>query len=264
MTCKAKTRESIEERGTMKRLTAACVVAVGALVMAGTASATTVYSNNFDDPELFASGVSGGFSGAGSVTGVEDYGTNAATSSAGFAGSFLRNSSTGVPAPASILTLTGLGSHTSIDIDFLLGIIDSWDGSVTSVAPDLFNVRVDGALVYSESYDQFDLLDQSASTSNLIVGPDVTLGFSPGWGESAYDMGVVSALTGIAHTGSSLTVEFFAGGAGWQGSIDESFAIENVAVTTNAIAVPAPGTLMLVVLGMVGIAGMGRRRGSSA
>ena len=101
MTCKAKTRESIEERGTMKRLTAACVVAVGALVMAGTASATTVYSNNFDDPELFASGVSGGFSGAGSVTGVEDYGTNAATSSAGFAGSFLRNSSTGVPAPAS-------------------------------------------------------------------------------------------------------------------------------------------------------------------
>ena len=162
-------------------------------------------------------------------------------------------------AASSALTLTGLAAHDSIDIDFLLAIIDSWDGSVTSVAPDFFNVRVDGVVVYSETYDQFDLADQSASTSNLIVGPGTPLGFNASFGDSAYDMTGIAALTGIAHTASSLTIEFFASGAGWQGLSDESFAIENVAVNLNAVDAPEPGTLALLGLALAGLVRLGRR-----
>jgi hypothetical protein len=35
----------------------------------------------------------------------------------------------------------------------------------------------------------------------------------------------------LAHTGSSLVVEFFADGSGWQGGGDESWAIDNVSIT---------------------------------
>ena len=46
---------------------------------------------------------------------------------------------------------------------------------------------------------------------------------------------------------SSLTVDFFASGSGWQGGSDEWWGIDNVSVTLDSVeAVPEPSTLILV------------------
>ena len=42
-----------------------------------------------------------------------------------------------------------------------------------------------------------------------------------------------SKLKGIAHTSDTLTIDFFASGSGWQGGNDESWAIDNLQVTTH-------------------------------
>src|SRR5262249_49353682 len=60
--------------------------------------------------------------------------------------------------------------------------------------------------------------------------------------DSAYNVGLDSAFSNIPHTSSSLTVEWFASGAGWQGGSDESWAIDNLEVivirsTTAAVSV---------------------------
>ena len=57
---------------------------------------------------------------------------------------------TGNPASKTTLTLTGLPSHTSLDLDFVLAILESWDGEDGDHGPDHFNVSVDGNLVFSE------------------------------------------------------------------------------------------------------------------
>jgi len=48
--------------------------------------------------------------------------------------------------------------------------------------------------------------------------------------DSAYDLGLEPALQAIPHTASTLTIEWFASGDGWQGSYDESWGIDNVEV----------------------------------
>jgi hypothetical protein len=48
--------------------------------------------------------------------------------------------------------------------------------------------------------------------------------------DSAYNMGLEPAFNAIPHTSSSLTIEWYASGAGWQGSTDESWAIDNMEV----------------------------------
>ena len=67
------------------------------------------------------------------------------------------------------------------------------------------------------------------------------------YNDSAYDLGLDTAFQNIPHTGDTLTVEWFADGAGWQGinalfgnTHDESWAIDNVSITLNGASVPLP------------------------
>lgn len=142
-----------------------------------------------------------------------------------------------------VLTLTGLPVHTAISLSFDLAIIASWDGNTGGLAaPDYFNVRVDDQLVFSETFDQSNLNDQTAPTSNLITwGTDLGYG---GWLDSAYHMGdPVTGLNNIPHSGNTLKVEFYASGRGWQGGNgDEWFGIDNVTVST----IPEPKAAGLV------------------
>jgi hypothetical protein len=144
----------------------------------------------------------------------------------------------------------GIGSHSAITIAFDLAIIDSWDGDTpsggTAPGPDIFSLVAGGSTVFSESFDNFDLNDDSMAAAP-ILGP-ASLGFNGGWPDTLYSVSVT-----FAHTGSSLSMVW--SGMNLQSLADESWAIDNLVVT----AVPEPGTLALLGVGLLGL-GLTRRR----
>ena len=188
---------------------------------------SVVYSTDFN------SGIDPEFSGSTSLEAVQGYGAY------GFGGNFLRNDD--IPATTTTLTLTGLPAHDSVDISFLLGIIDSWDGKECrpDVSPDIFNVRVDGVLIFSEYLENSTCGTQTFSPSaGVELARHVQLGFNPDGTyhlDSAYDMGLEPIFQNIVHSDDTLTIEWYASGAGWQGVDDESWAIDNVEVSINPI-----------------------------
>ena len=68
-------------------------------------------------------------------------------------------------------------------------------------------------------------------------------------------MGVEPVFDDIPHTGSTLVIDFYASGGGWQAGQDESWAIDNVEVTV----VPVPGAVLLGILGL-SVAGIKLRK----
>ena len=215
-------------------------------------NAGVVFSTDFN------SGLPAQFSGAGTTEPVQGYGTVGT-----FSGDFLRNDTAGNPQPATTLTLNGLPAHTSIDINFLFAPIDSWDGDTQvggTVPPDYFNVRVDGTVIFSETFDNFVLADGSYSPPvGGLLSSGTNLGFNGGWPDSAYDMGLETTFDAIPHSGNSLVLDFFVTGAGWQAGTDESWAIENLEVIVNDI--PEPMSIVCwILLGLTTAHTCSRRR----
>jgi hypothetical protein len=173
-----------------------------------------------------------GFSGITTTEGVQGY-AGLGTGANVFSGNFLRNTS-GPPSPKTILTLTGLPAHTSVSLGFLLAIVDSWDGNGCHAGPDTFNVTVDGSLIFSQVFENTSCGTQSyIPPQGVELARKVQLGFTMDNSfhrDSAYNMGLDPTFNNIPHTSSTLTVEWSAGGAGWQGGSDESWAIDNVQV----------------------------------
>jgi YVTN family beta-propeller protein len=171
----------------------------------------------------FNSGVPLEISGVGVLTGVQGY-----AGVGGFDGNFLRNDTLG---GRTTLRLQNLPPHTHISLGFLLAVIDSWDGGDAQFGPDRFVVSVDGNDVFNHMVGW--------NNPTFVPDPGVTLaletalGFNPEFVDAAYNMGLQQQFRNIPHSSSSLTVEFYAGGAGWQGGEDESFAVENLSVTLH-------------------------------
>lgn len=234
--------------GTIFTLAIALIIGISVPASAMTAASVALYSNDFDGNEVFYPGVTGGLSGETGTESVQGY-----SAVAGFSGNLLRNATTGNPASYTTLTLSNLPTHTSIDINFLFAFIDSWDSTDGSPAPDWFNVKVDGVSV-------LQITAANASGTNTyggaVLDPLTHRGWWGNYGERAFDMGPESALS-MAHSASSLTIDFFAGGTGWQGGSDESWAIENLQVTANPV--PLPGAVLFFAPGLAGLLAMRRR-----
>jgi len=175
----------------------------------------------------------------------------------GFSGTFIQSLATGNPAPAVVLSLSGLPAHNAVDVNFLLALIDSWDSNDGSPAPDLLNVEIDGSVVLQVTCN-------NATGSNCyggtVVAPMAHRGFNGSWQDIGFDMANEGALT-VAHSASTLTVRWFASGAGWQGDFDESFGIDNLVVNliTDDGRVPEPGSLAMIGLGLAALAGRRRK-----
>jgi hypothetical protein len=194
----------------------------------------------------FESGAPPEFSGITNTESVQGY-AGLGTDGNVFGGDFLRNDSGGPfgeAGSATTLTLTGLPAHTSIELNFLLAIIDSWDGigCGNGAGPDAFNVLIDGSQVFSKVFE-----NSFCGTQNYSPPPGVQLarrdllGFSPdpvNWRDSAYNMGLDPVFDAIPHTAETLQIDWFADGPGWQGGEDESWGIDNVALILNGVLQP--------------------------
>ena len=196
----------------------ACVLGLAASAQAG-----TVYTSDFESA-LGSEWSIGGSAGRTPVQGFSSLG--------GFSGSLLYNQGTqtlGLQQP-STLTLTGLSTHTTVSLDFLLGIIGSWDGTNGTVAPDYFVVRLgDGTTMTTVFQATFAI----GSGSGSYVGPSMSGAANSssashlqnafdGLTVEGYDLGHAAAgLQSLAHTSGTLVVQFHAAGNGWQGGSDE-------------------------------------------
>jgi len=207
----------------------------------------TVYFNNFDGGLRVASGIGAVLDGIVTtefVRGYAGYGNGGNK----FGGDFLRNatggdagggSGRGDPGTPTYLTLTGLPQHSGIDLNFLLAIIGSWDGSTSpdgpegcpeGCSPDLLEIRIDGQIIFSESFGAWGDPSFHPVPAAVLLVDSANLGFEYGDYDFGYDMYLLNQLSNIPHTADSLVIEWRAWGGGWQGGEDESWAIDNLEV----------------------------------
>ncbi|MEN8785645.1 MAG: Ig-like domain-containing protein [Akkermansiaceae bacterium] len=183
-----------------------------------------VFESNFNapthSPQITGPGV------IESVQGFEGRGNDGNT----FSDRFLRNQAGGNPSEATTLTLENLPPHQTLGLDFLLAIIDSWDGD------ERFTVTVDGVEVFGETFRNVGSGGSFGYPAGSLIFRDQDAGFNGTQShlEAGYDLGRVPTLRNIPHNSSSATISWFVTGDGWEAGTDESWAIDNIEVTVTA------------------------------
>lgn len=233
----------------MRRFILAGVLGLCGIVHSAAAVSVTVYWNDFVAAATITSGVTATRSGAGVVASIE-------TLPAPFSGNLLLNST--APPVATVFTLMNLPTHSSVDIDFDFVFIDSWDSLIAPPnGADYFNVSIDGDTALQITCNNANGTDCYSGTQ---IGTTLDY-FNQSFPEVAFDLSSEPSLS-LLHTASTLTVQLFASGDGWQGGFDEAWAIDNFSITVDMAAVPAPAALPLLAtgLGVLGFVGWRRRK----
>ncbi|MEO5493569.1 MAG: PEPxxWA-CTERM sorting domain-containing protein, partial [Sphingomonas sp.] len=143
-----------------------------------------------------------------------------------------------------------------------LGMLDSWDSTNGSPAPDLLQVLIDGNVVanLTAANASGSITDPQGGT---VIGLNVQADSHMFYSDTLVDFTGSSWAT-FAHTGSTLTIGFRAAGAGWQGGDDEAWGLDNFRVTainaTGGVPEPATWAMMLVGFGAIGGALRSRRK----
>jgi hypothetical protein len=167
------------------------------------------------------------------------------------------------------LSLSGLGAHTSVTLEFDLFVIQSWDGSNTTWGPDFWGAQVTGGPILNLAtfsnqggpYMQQNLLP----TPSGLLAPQTgasetgTLGYTSTGGVSLG--GSQDSVYHFSHTflDTSSSVQFQFYGAHLQAVSDESWGLDNVKVSVVPVPEAETWAMMLVGVGLVGF--QLRRRG---
>ncbi len=219
-----------------------------ALALASSAFAgQTLYSNDFNTNDHYADSsitvghdIVGNYSSRVGVAGYSLYNQ--------FDGYMLRNV---IKGGSMFLSLSGDKLTGQVDVSFSLAIIDSWDGSSNvggSADPDYLDIMINDNKVFTGSFDNFLGADNHLN----VIGDGTVdtiiyrkqLGFNGNYNDSAYDVNFT-----IDNPLDTFKLVIRVYGGGYQGGIDESFAIDNLVVSTPAATVPAPGAILLASLG---------------
>lgn len=166
----------------------------------------------------------------------------------GFGSKFLRNTSRN-PAGPTTFSVTNLGAHESLRLQFDLAFLDSWDGNGDNrYGPDLLTVSINGTDYVWSSNNAQGTADYGPGTI-AAQGP---FGFNASWNDT-----VVSYDLLLPFAGNDFSFAIKAGGPGWQGGNDESWGIDNIRLSA---AVPEPATWALLIAGFGLVGATARRR----
>lgn len=224
-------------------------LAIALALLAGQASAATLYSNDFDGHETVGAGVA--------VSALTNGGLELATTFGAWTGHYFANRSSGIPAAMSTLTLQNLAPHTQVSAGFILGFLESWDGNDNdSFAPDNLDVFIDGVKV--ATFTSNNSHGNEVYGGGTIIAHHVQANDNLYYIDTLVDMSTAPVMT-FAHTGATLTLSLQASGTGWQGGSDEAWGIDALHITYDAAPVPEPATWALMGAG-IALTGLALRR----
>jgi hypothetical protein len=211
------------------------------LALGGVANAAVIYTNNFENAAPGAEWANGRYSSAPAFSqfvGRYD-GTNSTTLSL-----------TPVTPPSGGDVPTGSGGQSLLyTVTFDFYPLDSWDGTSAINGPDLFELKINGAILFNEPF-----ANHSQSSLQAFRTPDVgpaNLGFGTD-ADSIYRDVAVNFTVDPAAT--LIQIKFR--GSLTSAMADESWGIDNVRVSYEVV--PEPGAAALLVLG--GLVAARRRR----
>ncbi len=158
------------------------------------------------------------------------------------------------------INVNGLAPHSQVYLNFDLYILDSWDGSqISSVGPDYFGFSLNGN-TQEWTFDNFFADGYNETNPDTIFVSGSYNGIYT-WQTNGPDRLFINYNNGFAISDSNSSISLYFYGRGLQGLNDESWRVENVTISTNADStVPEPTTLLLLGFGLLGMAGVSRRK----